>query len=70
MGEKNLRSLAKERWRVRLPAIIKQAKVEALHNTGISNILCDAEDASEGMRYTFSHSLTHISRMELELMFP
>ena len=44
MGESNLRALAKERWDSRLLSILKQAEVEAVQNTSISNILCAAKD--------------------------
>lgn len=43
MDDGNLIAIAKERWRSQIPAIIDQAKIEAPHNTRLSNILQDLQ---------------------------
>ena len=56
MDESNLRFLAEERWSSRLPSIIKQAEVKALHNTSISNILCATKDRKGEPYFYFDYS--------------
>ena len=51
MGQSDLRALARERWMNLLPAVIRQAKVEALQNSNISNLL---SVTNEGKCYFFN----------------
>ena len=48
MGESNASSIAKERWNLQLPGIVKQANVEALQHSDVSQLLQGSKDNISG----------------------
>ncbi len=47
LSTEKLQPTARERWELKIPAILEQAKVEAIHKSSISDILQEFDDDSE-----------------------
>ena len=44
--KEKMQSLAKERWASKVPAILKQAKVEAIHRARLATVIQESQDGN------------------------